>query len=231
MSVFSTRSLEKEWLDRDDISFEAIRRNMEELDVINNRLGGHRVTLNALDFILKNLQEKDRFNIAEIGSGGGDNLAAIQRWARRKSLQLNLTGIDINPHCVAFARERYPGITFINSDYRSVSFSEKPDIIFSSLFCHHFADEELMQQLQWMQENSKFGFFINDLHRHPFAFHSIKMLTKLFSKSELVKNDAPLSVLRGFRKKEWVDLLKEAGLSPARLRWCWAFRWQIVVLK
>jgi len=30
---------------------------------------------------------------------------------------------------------------------------------------------------------------------------SIKMLTALFSKSWLVKNDAPLSVKRGFRKR------------------------------
>ncbi|MGV3530140.1 MAG: methyltransferase domain-containing protein [Flavisolibacter sp.] len=231
MSVFSKRSLEKEWLDRYDVPFEAIHRNMEELDVINRRLGGHRTSLNALNFIRKKFQEKDSFTIAEIGSGGGDNLAAVQRWAQKKRLQVSLTGIDINPHCVAFSEGHHTGIKFINSDYRSVSFSEKPDIIFSSLFCHHFTDEELLHQLQWMSENSRLAFFINDLHRHPFAYHSIKVLTRLFSKSALVKNDAPLSVLRGLRKKEWLDLLKQAGLSSARLRWCWAFRWQIIVWK
>ena len=80
-----------------------------------------------------------------------------------------------------------------------------------------------------MKRNSLKGFFINDLQRHPFAYHSIKMLTKLFSRSYLVKNDGPVSVLRGFRRREWVQLLHEAGITNYSIRWRWAFRYLIVV--
>jgi hypothetical protein len=79
-----------------------------------------------------------------------------------------------------------------------------------------------------MRSNSTIGFFINDLHRHPLAYHSIKWITKIFSKSYLVKNDAPLSVLRGFKRKEWKGLFQQAGIDNYELQWKWAFRWLIV---
>ena len=105
----------------------------------------------------------------------------------------------------------------------------KPDIIFSSLFCHHFSDEELVEMLHWMEKNSLCGFFINDLHRHAIAYYFIKLATAMFSKSRLVKNDAPVSVLRGFKKREWKDLLQKAGISNYSIKWKWAFRFLIVV--
>ena len=94
---------------------------------------------------------------------------------------------------------------------------------------HHFTDEELIIMLQWMKANAKIGFFINDLHRHPIAYHFIKIATKLFSGSYLVKNDAPLSVLRGFKKKEWENILLKAGIKHYTIQWKWAFRYLIVV--
>jgi hypothetical protein len=78
-----------------------------------------------------------------------------------------------------------------------------------------------------MQQNSQLGFFINDLHRHWMAYYSIKLLTRLFSKSYLVKNDAPLSVHRGFKKKEWNAIFTEAGIRNFSCKWRWAFRWLI----
>ena len=107
---------------------------------------------------------------------------------------------------------------------------EKPDILFSSLFCHHFKEDELILQLQWMQQNSKLGFFINDLQRNTIAYYAIKLLTGLFSKSYLVKHDAPLSVARGFIRKEWKELLNSAGIYNYTLQWKWAFRYLITVI-
>ena len=103
----------------------------------------------------------------------------------------------------------------------------KPDIIFSSLFCHHFTDDELIFQLRWMKENAQTGFFINDLQRHFLAYYSIKILTRFFSTSYLVKNDAPLSVLRGFSKIELLQLLQKAAIKGFEVKWKWAFRWMV----
>jgi hypothetical protein len=109
-----------------------------------------------------------------------------------------------------------------------VHFDKKPDILFSSLFCHHFSDAELIEMLHWMKIHSTIGFFINDLQRQPLAYHSIRLLTRLFSRSYLVKNDAPLSVLRAFNKNEWEKLLAKAQINPYKIKWKWAFRYLII---
>lgn len=230
MPSLQKRSYQKELLDRDDIPFDDIKRNMQELDFINRHLGGHDITLDGIAALM---QHRTLFNselsIIEIGCGGGDNLRAVRKWAERIRLKVRLKGIDINPECIAYAREQKHnrGIDFIRSDYKDVSFDEKPDILFSSLFCHHFTDEELVFMLKWMYKNSRLGFFINDLHRHPLAYYSIKVLTGIFSKSYLVKNDAPLSVQRGFQRREWQRLFEAAGISDFTCKWRWAFRWLI----
>jgi 2-polyprenyl-3-methyl-5-hydroxy-6-metoxy-1,4-benzoquinol methylase len=228
---FLHRSYKKELLDGDNIPFDAIERNMLELDTINTWLGGHAITLDGLKKLLK---DKEQVSICEIGCGGGDNLAAIFRYCNRKGIRVKFTGIDNNAHCIAIARKKLTGTdaTLLFSDYRAVDLQQvKPDIIFSSLFCHHFTDEELVEMLQWMRNHANSGFFINDLQRHPFAYHAIRLLTRSFSRSPLVKNDAPLSVLRGFSRKEWESLLKRSEILTYSLQWKWAFRWLLVVSK
>lgn len=218
-----------ELLDRDDIPMEDIKRNMQELDSINKWLGGHRITVAGLKLLLGD-KKTMQHHILEIGCGGGDNLRVIKKYCEANNIDATYTGIDINPHCIAFARSRSEnsGINFIASDYRTAVLNNKPTIIFSSLFCHHFSEEVLPGQIQWMQDNSSVGFFINDLHRHPFAYYSIKWITRCLSASYLVKNDAPLSVLRSFLKKELMDICHKAGVHDAKIFWKWAFRWLLI---
>jgi len=230
---FSKRIYDKELLDRDDIPFTDILQNMKELNTINHWLGGHDITVRGLKKILElTNHHSSTLQIAEIGSGGGDNLRVLQSYCTKHAITATFTGIDINAHCIASAKLKDPAslIHYIHSDYRDVVFDDKPDVIFSSLFCHHFNESELVSIFQWMYANSKIGFFINDLHRHPLAYYSIYGLTKLFSKSYLVKNDAPLSVRRGFSKKELADMLELSGVSNYEVSWQWAFRFLVIAL-
>jgi 2-polyprenyl-3-methyl-5-hydroxy-6-metoxy-1,4-benzoquinol methylase len=219
----SKRSYKKELLDQNDIPFEDIKQNLKELNTINTLLGGHNITLAGIKKLLPTA--KQEIHIVEIGCGGGDNLAFL-----KKKLKGNFkfTGVDLKDTCFEFAKETYSDIHFIQSDYRQVNFDNKPDIIFSSLFCHHFTDEQLLEQFQWMQANSNIGFVINDLQRHWLAYRSIQFLTKIFSKSYLVKNDAPLSVARGFHQEELANLLSQANIHHFDVMWKWAFRYLVV---
>lgn len=225
--TFSRRSYQKELLDQDEIPFADIQQNMKELDFINTWLGGHAITVSAFKHLSRG---KNEISVCEIGCGGGDNLVAIYNWCQRKHIQLSIIGIDIKEECIDYAKSRktLSSATWITDDYKKVLFDTKPDIIFSSLFCHHFADEELIIQINWMKQNSKIGFFINDLHRNFLAYHSIKLLTRLFSKSYLVKSDAPLSVARGFKRNELKRLCGEASTDKATVTWKWAFRYLVM---
>ena len=225
------RSYQPELLDADVIPFADIRLNMQELNTINTLLGGHSITVKGVAKLMGNLKE---IHICEIGCGGGDNLIAINKYCQQKNITVHFTGIDIKQACIDFATTKTAlqhNTTWLTCDYQQAVFTTKPHIIFSSLFCHHFTSEQLVFQLQWMRENSSIGFFINDLQRHYLAYYSVKILTQVFSKSYLVKNDAPLSVARGFTKNELIDLLQKANINSYDMSWKWAFRFLIIYKK
>lgn len=227
------RSQKKELLDEDHIPFEDIKQNMKELNFINTWLGGHDITIAGFKKLLDSINEKNKtYTICEIGCGGGDNLLAINKWAGKNGYTIKLVGIDKKKECIDYAREKIPEKNFhwFCTSYEEADLSSlQPDFIFSSLFCHHFTNKELAFMMKWMQSNSRSGFFINDLHRHFLAFFSIKGLTKLFSKSYLVKHDAPISVTRGFTKQDWQNIMDASGIKHYSIEWKWAFCWLITV--
>ena len=227
--MLAARSYEPELLDAEMIPEAAFAQMLKEINNINTWLGGHNITIKGFKcFDPGNLRQP--LHIAEIGSGGGDNLKVIYMWCKANKIDVKLTGVDIRPECVDYAKKHTADlpIDYIVADYKLVSFTNKPDIIFNSLFCHHFKENDLVFMLQWMQQNSRLGFFINDLHRHVLAFKSIQLLTRLFSKSYMVKYDAPLSVKRGFTLSEWKNIFRQAGITQASIKWKWAFRHLIV---
>jgi 2-polyprenyl-3-methyl-5-hydroxy-6-metoxy-1,4-benzoquinol methylase len=230
---FKRRSLQKEILDETNIPPADLRQNLVELDFINRYLGGHNLTLDSIEQLMPTTPGDKPIEICEIGCGGGGNLQVIDQWARSKGINVVLTGIDLKEECLSYAQEKnwYHPTRWIRADFRDAHFHTKPDILFSSLFCHHFPDEEIPPMLQWMNDQSQMGFFINDLHRHPLAYYSIKWLSKAFSKSYLVRNDAPLSVARSFHKTDWENYFRGSGLLASRIAWKWAFRWQIIHTK
>jgi 2-polyprenyl-3-methyl-5-hydroxy-6-metoxy-1,4-benzoquinol methylase len=231
MIDLSQRSQQKELMDADNIPFAAMSQTLKELNIVNTRLGGHAITMEGVRKLAGNTSS---LIVCEIGCGGGDNLFALCKYCSEKNIPSRFIGIDINPECIAFAKQQYSQMDceWICSDYSLADLSkDQPDIIFSSLFCHHFSNEQLIQMLQWLDKNSKAGFFINDLHRHWLAYYLIKYITKFFSRSYLVKNDASLSVARSFKKKEWKALFQQAVLPMFSIHWKWAFRWLVISKK
>lgn len=230
---FKNRSYTPELLDNDTIPTEDLYQNLRELDFINRWLGGHKVVLDGVRAFLKKHPKAQKISLMEIGSGGGDNLREVGNLLNKKQIPYQLQGVDLKEDCVRFAsQQQFIPVSYQVCDYELADTSlQQPHYIFNSLFCHHFTDKQLVKMLRWLYQNAENGFFIADLHRHALAYYSIKWLTKLFSKSYLVKNDAPLSVLRGFSRKEWEALLNQAGINNYTIQWKWAFRWLIIVEK
>jgi 2-polyprenyl-3-methyl-5-hydroxy-6-metoxy-1,4-benzoquinol methylase len=228
---FSSRSYEHELLDAPNIPKELLFQNLRELDFINKVLGGHSITLSGIKQLLTDKQRT--YHIVDIGCGGGDAMKEIAGWAKKNGFNVKLTGVDMNPDCIAFMREAcgsFPEISGEIMDYRDyLKSGRETDIIHCSLFCHHLKDPELTELFDYMKKYARVGALINDLQRHWFAYYSIKFLTRLLNGSSLVKNDAPLSVLRGFRKNELAVLLEKAMVKNAEIKWKWAFRYLVLI--
>jgi 2-polyprenyl-3-methyl-5-hydroxy-6-metoxy-1,4-benzoquinol methylase len=227
--MFKHRCYDKELLDADGIDRNDLFQNLKELETINRTLGGHRISIQGME---KAITDKlKRYQLTDIGCGGGDSLKAIAKWSGKQGVDLKLSGVDLQADCIRYARESckaYPEIGFTCADFKTIAFpDDRINIVHASLFFHHFTEKEISE---FMIHCSNAGaiLIINDLERNPWAYYSIRLLTGLFSKSHLVKNDAPLSVRRGFKKTEWQSLLQQAGIKKYVLENRWAFRHLII---
>ena len=232
MSRFDQRSREKEIMDDLDCSGPVLEQTLRELKTINRLLGGNGVTNRGLSQVVQRFPQ-DQYSLVDLGCGGGDMIAVMQTWASKKNIPIRFIGADANANTITLAKERQKALSEVHwqvaNVFDSTFLEQQVDIATCTLFTHHFTDEELVQLFQGLKQKVRLAIVINDLHRHPLAYYSIKWLTRWFSKSPMVQNDAALSVLRSFKRRDWKSIFEEAGLGKVEIRWCWAFRWQICV--
>ena len=234
MPDFTKRSYKKELMDDLTLHSDALKQNLIELRTINFWLGGNLVLIKALNKLKKQgfFKKGKTYTIADIGSGGGDNLIALAKWFEKNSIKAQLTGIDANDFMIEFAKEHckdYANIDFMKLNVFDTSMENQTfDLTTCSLFCHHFTNDELTRIFHQINKITNNYFIINDLHRYPLAYYSIWLLVHLFNGSYLVKNDAPLSVLRAFKKQELKKLI-EPIWKENQVTWVWAFRWMCLI--
>lgn len=231
--MFKSRSYQKELMDDLNLASDALKQNLRELELVNTYLGGYKVTLSALDKL--NLKSNKKYKILDIGSGAGDMLKHMAKWAKDKGLNIEFIGMDANQFMIDYAQNSCVDYSNISFQKQNI-FEAKPqdletDIITMNLFCHHFTDEELKQIIERVSMSSSKVIIINDLHRHPIAYYSIWLLTRIFNGSYLVKNDAPLSVKRAFKRNDFRKIFVNTSFEDVTIVWNWAFRWQVCALR
>ncbi|MCZ6679794.1 MAG: methyltransferase domain-containing protein [Candidatus Poribacteria bacterium] len=228
-SKFKQRSYEPELLDDLSIVGEELDQTLAELRLVNSYLGGLSTTLAALAPELRKSPERS-YRILDLGTGSADIPAGIVRWARKHHLQVEVIATDINPYTCAYARRcvaDFPEIQVVAADVFNLPFADGSfDYTHAAMFTHHFTQEECVEIVKIMYAKATRGVLINDLHRHPVAYYSIKLLTRLLSKSRLVRHDGPLSVRRSFRSADIEGLACQSEIK-LQYRWRWAFRWLI----
>ena len=111
----------------DDLALatDALRQNLDELETINTWLGGYAPVLNALERLKSRFPAGRPLRLADLGSGGGDTLRHVARWARKNSVAVELTGIDANAFMLEYATTKsrdYPEISYRQLDIFSPEF-------------------------------------------------------------------------------------------------------------
>ncbi len=221
---FSRRSGDAELMDDAAVPDAELRATLAELARINALLGGYGASLDAVAALVP--PGTTRLRVLDVGCGGGETADRIARWAAGRGIAAEVHGIDLLEAAVGFARRlARPGLSFSRRDLHDLPDGDAYDVVHSSLMLHHCPGPEAVRALAKMRALSRLGVALNDLHRHPFAYHAIAVLTKALSRDRLIRHDAPLSVLRAFRREELRALFLDAGFSAVDIRWRWAFRW------
>lgn len=238
MADLARRSAATELMDTERVTFEEFRECLQHLEMVNRWTFAYRPTLTWLDRLIRqNGQPRYPLSILDVGFGHGDMLRRIAHWAERRGMTMQLRGIDLSPWSARAASDATPGhmpIRYETGDVFSYADEQPPvDLVISSLFTHHLADDELIRFLYWMTARARIGWFINDLHRHPVPYHVIRSVLRLLPVNRMVRHDAPVSVARAFTRQDWVRLLRGAGLSAghARIEWFFPFRYGVGYLR
>ena len=215
-----------EMMDDPSVNEEHVDRALKELSVINRWLGGFRVSRLGVRHLINSLPVDRPVSVLDVGAGGSDLPKALARLDRR----FDVTTLDVNFHaCVRAGRERPPA-TAVKGSAFSLPFHDRSfDLANISLFLPHCTEAEARKLLADLTRVARQGIVINDLHRHAIAYAGIIMLTRILSRSPLVHNDAPVSVLRGFLRSEINALLPPGFHSSASISWHWAFSWCVCI--
>ena len=187
----------------------------------------------TLDFLVRAIGERREFSLLDVGFGDGDMLRAIADWARKAGKRARLVGIDLNPRSEAIARGQTDAadrIDYRTGDYAGLA-GEGFDCVVSSLVAHHMTRAQLVAFLRFMEAETRAGWFVNDLHRHGFAYMGYPLLARLAGWHEIVRHDGRLSIARSYRPEEWPPILAEAEVTEARVRRVFPFRLCVERLK
>jgi len=227
MTDFRRRSPQLEWMDTESVSAEDFAQCLADLAVVNTMTLARPPTIAFMRRVARGMAAGTRLSVLDVGFGEGDMLRRIHRWGTRRGLRMELSGVDLNPWSTAAAEAATPavmGVRYLTSDLFDLPPGET-DVVVSSLFTHHLTDAQVVDFLVWMEARARRGWFVNDLHRHPVAFHGFRLLSGAAGWHRFVQHDGPISVARSFRRRDWDALLRRSGLaSKATVRWHMPFR-------
>jgi SAM-dependent methyltransferase len=182
-----------------------------ELGVVNRRLGGNRAVVRFLP--------PRGGTLLDVAAGGSDLAEAI---APRGTW--SVTALDLN----LAALRRVRAACRVRGDAFALPFRDGAfDVVVASLFFHHLTDDECVTVLRGMRRVARRRIIVNELHRRGAAYYGITLLTRLFGRSPMVRNDGPLSVRRGFRPPELGRIASAAGLTGQVVR---SFPYRLVLV-
>lgn len=192
--------------------------NLDDLARINRWTGAHLLLQAALTKLLRHAPAGG-FSFLDVGGGGGEGVAAAQRWARRRGRCCRGILLDQSPAILALARQRQQGlpISVLHADGRALPLLDgSVDVVSCSLVLHHLSDADALQLLRELGRVARRGVIVDDLLRSRVGLVGARALARLATTNRLTRHDAPLSVRRAFTAPVLRRLASASGL---RLLW------------
>lgn len=223
--MFENRSDRLERIDTGDYTPEEYRRFLREIRFVNRYVGDNRALRKTL---LKEIGFPGRrIRILDVGAGSGELLRTIADHVGGAA-ELELVGLDSNSlsaDSIITESEDYKSIKAVQGDAMNLPFQNDTfDYVISSLFTHHLTTDQIASALSEMKRVSISGVFVIDLHRHPVAYILYRVMCVVFGISELVTHDGSLSILKGFKPDEFLELGAKAGFESSAVTRSFPFR-------
>jgi len=190
--------------------------DLKNLRTINRWFGGIHAVQKHIRPLLARANPRSTISVLDLATGSADHPLALVALGRQMGRLLTVTAVDANPRMVEISRSRTahePAITVQEGDIRTPSWSDRSfDIVLCSLALHHFPDHEAASILGHMGRISRIGMLVNDLRRSRSAAAAAWLWTRVSTRNIMTRNDAVLSVWRGFTASELITLGGASGI-------------------
>lgn len=205
-----SRSADRELLDGPDLEPAELRRNLDEMAMLNRLPGGVDASVGAVLALLGNGRSG---RVVDVGTGAGD---FARRLRRRASPTIVL--VDHSPEVLEIARRNVAGmeeVTVVEADARALPFADgSVAVAHASLLLHHLDPGEAVTAFREMRRVARNGIVINDLRRSRLALALTAIPILALARARYTRHDGILSARRAYTVSELDDLAADAGLRP-----------------
>ena len=209
-----------ELIDQPGIDRALVREELELLENINQRFGGHSLVLHYVRRLLDSAPAAAP-SILDLGTGSADIPRAIAGSFRKFQRPVSITVVDSNPGVLSCAKEScrgWPEIHLEQHDLRTLPYAaESYDLVLCSLALHHFTSADAIIILRRMQQIARVGYIVNDLRRNWSAIWMTNLLARTVFRSPIFRQDASQSCRAAFTIRELRTMGREAGLRNFRI--------------
>jgi len=220
------RHREHEIMDEPGLNAERHRAALVGLSRINIVSDSAGVVWPALRQLARTTERPIR--VLDLGTGGGDVPIRLWRRARRAGIEIRIDGCDVSPTAIDYAarqaKEAGADVGFFPVNVRE-SMPDGYDVIMCSLFLHHFDEPDAIDLLRRMGQAARRLVMVNDLARGRIGLVLAHIAARFLSRSEIVRDDGPRSVVAAFTPSEALSLAERAGLHGAHVRRIWPLRY------
>lgn len=221
------RQLQPEWMDQPGLDSQLHHAALVGLKRVNALSLIHRTFWPSIRKLAKQ-QPTRELRLLDVACGGGDVAARLYQTARKNGVRLAVSGCDLSPTAIEFARDRAANsgvpIHLFRFDVLKDEWPTDYDIVVNSLFLHHLDTEDVTGVLARMAAATRHLVLVNDLVRCRQGYFLARFAARLLSRSPIVHSDGPISVKAAFTTTELEEMAACAGLDGAIVSRCWPSR-------
>jgi len=226
----------REWMDLEQPVSPELERDLDNLVTLNRVFGSHAL---VRSFLRRHLDRSRPWRILDLATGAGDIPRMIATWAREQKIEVTIDAVDFQPSTLEIARARstaFPNIAFHEGDIRSFgrdrieNATADPnagpsnqeaapatwDIFLCSLALHHFSEDDAVTILRHAATLSRRHVLVSDLRRCAAGTLGVDLLTAVWMREPMTRNDGRASVRRAFSFAEFAELARAAGWRDFR---------------
>jgi len=153
-----------------------------------------------------------KLEILDVGAGTGLLGKKLSAWAQQRGWDWHFTNLDNNPVALEYGHVTNGVVgSALKLPFPDASF----DLVVASQMTHHLSDGEIVQHWREAWRVTRDAVFICDLQRSIRLYVLLWFTMRLMDANREIYQDGLISVKRGFRRQEWLDLAARAQIPGA----------------